>query len=236
MVEIESCSKYTDNWDRYWTIGLATKPNGDVIKEAQGLVQSAEDIEALLSGRWGHVDWIEVMQSIELHCYDIEPDHSASYSQCATLTAVKKTNCTTMQMLHLAKSTDRDNFTAAGFMERIIELERRSRALPEGSVARDSVEEELVAILKEGLNEFGKRWADQFKVPVNYMEPMAEDFSHTNCSIYNRLDTAEDTANKVFQFRHVLKKKDTFLVRERKRARESQDYQEGPTLPAHKDL
>ena len=46
--EIESCSKATDKWAKYWTICLATKPDGTMAKEAQEESQSAENTEALL--------------------------------------------------------------------------------------------------------------------------------------------------------------------------------------------
>ena len=64
--------------------------------------------------------------------------------------------------------------------------------------------------MKDGLDEFGERWVNQFERPVNYMEPMLDTVSDANCVIFNTLDTLEDTADKVFQFRHVLMKKQDF--------------------------
>ena len=73
-------------------------------------------------------------------------------------------------------------------------------------LARQEVED----LLKEGLDEFGKRWVNQFRAPVNYLEPLYTCFSDSNCFVYNKLDTAEDTANKVYQFRNVLTKEPNF--------------------------
>ena len=115
-----------------------------------------------------------------------------------------------MALLKIAKNSDIGTYTSNGFMDRIISLERRSRALPKGSVARHHAREELVQAFKDGLDEFGERWVNQFKRPVNYMEPMLDTFSDANCFIFKTWDTLEDTANSVFQFRHVLMKKHDF--------------------------
>ena len=53
VIEIESCSKFTGEWRKYWTIGLATDPSGYVMKVAQGVSQSEENTEALLNGKLG---------------------------------------------------------------------------------------------------------------------------------------------------------------------------------------
>ena len=76
-----------------------------------------------------------------------------------------------------------------------------------GSEARVEATSELVDILLEGLDEFGRRWADQFKKPINFMEPLLTTFSDSSCFIYNKLDTTEDTAEKTFQFRKILFRK-----------------------------
>ena len=211
VIEIESCSKFTGEWRKYWTIGLATDSTGNVMKVAQGVSQSEENTEALLSGNWGSgVNWIEILEGIELKCYDIEPSSTSSLYNFATLTAVKEILNKSMALLKIAKSSDTGTYSSNGFMDRIISLERRSRALPKGSVARQNAREELVQAFKDGLDEFGDRWVNQFKRPVNYMEPMLDTFSDANCFIFNTLDTLEDTADKVFQFRHVLMKKQDF--------------------------
>lgn len=127
-------------------------------KEAQGESQSDTNTEGLLSGRWDSgVNWIEVMQSMEYYCFSILPDNDAAYRKFATLTSVKDTVCKTMKMLSLASDSDRDGYTVVGFMDRIIALERRSRALPKGSNARLQAEEEFVEMLRDGLDEFGER-------------------------------------------------------------------------------
>lgn len=211
VIEIESCSKFTGEWRKYWTIGLATDPSGTVMKVAQGVSQSEENTEALLKGNWGSgVNWVEILEGIELKCFDIEPSSNSSLYNFATLTAVKEILNKSMVLLKLAKSSDTGTYTSNGFMDRIISLERRTRALPNGSVARQSAREELVQAFKDGLDEFGERRVNQFKKPVNYMEPMLDTFSDANFFIFNTLDTLEDTADKVFQFRHVLMKKQDF--------------------------
>ena len=90
----------------------------------------------------------------------------------------------------LASDADRGGFTVNGFMDRIIALERRSRALLKGSDARSDAKQELVDILLEGLDQFGRRWADQFKRPVNYMEPLLTSFS----AVYRRVITRTRTS------------------------------------------
>ena len=181
------------------------------MKVAQGVNQSEENTEALLSGNWGSgVNWIEILEGTELKCFDIEPSSKSSLYNFATLTAVKEILNKSMTLLKIAKSSDTGTYTSNGFMDRIISLERRSRALPKASVARQNAREELVQAFKDGLDEFGERWANQFKRPVNYMEPMLDTFSDANRFIFNTLDTLEDTAGKVFQFQHVLMKKQDF--------------------------
>lgn len=208
--QIESCSKHVGHWAKYWTIGLATQSDGSVITEAQGESQSDSNTEGLLSGKWGSgINWIQVVQSLDDFCFAIEPGEPASYAKFATLTAVKETVCKTMEMLKLASPSDRGIYTAAGFFDRIIMLERRSRALPKGSVARHDARAELVEIMLAGLDEFGERWVNQFKQPMNYSEPMITTFSDSNCFIFNKLDIAEDTAKKTYQFRKLLLKKDS---------------------------
>ena len=235
--EIESCSKATGKWPKYWTIGLATNPDGSVSKEAQGESQSDTNTDGLLSGRWGRgVNWIQVMQSMEYFRYAILPSDSAAYHKFDTLTSVKDTLCKTMTLLGLASPNDRDGYTAAGFMDRIIALERRSRALPKGSEARADAQEEFVDLLLDGLDEFGERWVDQFKAPVNYMDPIITTFSDENCFIYNRLDTAEDTAQKTFQFRKLLlpKKRKSSDAGGMRDSDSDDEGHEGQTLTAHK--
>ena len=191
----------------------------------------------LLSGRWGHgVNWIEIMQSLEYHCYAILPYSSAAYHKFATLTSVKDTVCKTMKVLGLASNLDRDGYTAVGFMDRIIALERRSRALPKGSQARQDAQEEYVELMLDGLDEFGERWADQFKAPVNYTEDMISSFSDADCFIYNRLDTAEDTTEKTHQFINILlKKRGRYNPKGEDGASRSDDDDEGgQALSAHK--
>ena len=145
VMEMESCSKFTDEWRKYWTIGLATHPSGTVMKVAQGVSQSEENTDALLDGNWGsRVNCIEILQGIELKCFEIEPSSKSSLYNFATLTAVKEILNKSMILLKLAKSSDTGTYTSNGFMDRIISLERRSRALPKGSVARQNAREELV--------------------------------------------------------------------------------------------
>ena len=78
----------------------------------------------------------------------------------ATLTGVIETTCQSMQLLRITALTDRDGYTARGFLSRIITLERRSSALPAGSEAILLARLEVEDLLKEGLDEFGKRWVN----------------------------------------------------------------------------
>ena len=63
------------------------------------------------------------------------------------------------------------------------------------------------------------------------MEPMNTTFADANCFIYNKLDIAEDTAKKTYQFRKLLLPKN-------KKAQighvEDGEDSPGTPLPAHK--
>jgi hypothetical protein len=115
----------------------------------------------------------------------------------------------TMKMFKIAADGEQGAYSVHGFLDRIIALERRSRALPKGSLARSDMKKELVGMLKDGLDEFGQRWVNQFKAPINYMESMLENFSDSSyfTMSYNKLDTAEDTAHRTYQFRKFLLKR-----------------------------
>ena len=72
---------------------------------------------------------------------------------------------------------------------------------------------------------------DQFKLPMNYVEPMNTSFADANCFIYNKLDIAEDTAKKTFQFRKLLLPKNN---KGHVGHVEDNDDSPGTPLPAHK--
>ena len=103
-------------------------------------------------------------------------------------------------MLRIAADGEKGDYSAHSFLDRIIALECRSRSLPKGSTARCEMP-------KDGMDEFGQRWGDQLKAPINFMEPMLTTFSDSSCFIYNKLDMAEDTALKTYQFRKLLLKR-----------------------------
>ena len=209
--EIESCSKYVNEWPKYWTICLATDLSGNVNSDAQGRSQSERNSASLLAGNWGKdsggtvwINWIEVAQSMDLFCYKIKPSSSAALHKYATLVLVKDAVFKTMKMLKLARHGESGVFTVSNFFDRIISLERRSRALPKGSNAREVAKEEYVDALLTGLQEFGQRWAKQFAKPVNFNEPMITEFSDQDCFIMNTLDKLEDKADKYHQFSDVI--------------------------------
>ena len=125
------------------------------MKVAQGVSQSEENTEALLSGNLGSgVNWIKILEGIELECFDIKPSSRPSLYNFATLTAIKEILNKSMALLKIAKNSDIGTYTSNDFMDRIISLERRSRALPKGSVACDHARKELVQAFKDGLDEF----------------------------------------------------------------------------------
>ena len=98
------------------------------MKVAQGVSQSEGNTEALLSGNWGSgVNWIEILEGIELKCFDIEPSSKSSLYNFATLTAIKEILNKIMALLKIATNSDIGTYTPNGFMDRIISLERRSR-------------------------------------------------------------------------------------------------------------
>ena len=159
-------------------------------------------MKLLLSGLWYQVDWVLLMQKMEYWTDDAEPDVEASLRKFDTLTSVTKLLVKTMKMLKLARDSEseEDPCTCIGFMAKILRLERRSRALPKLSPAREQALDNMVNTLNGGLKEFGARWAKQWAKPTNYSNSLLTSFVDVNCFImrkFDKLDKVADTLHEM---------------------------------------
>jgi hypothetical protein len=69
-------------------------------------------------------------------------------------------------------------------MKRVVRLERRSRAAPEGSKARSN--------------------ALQWEKPVSFNEPLQQTFADSSCFVMARLDRLEKVADMIFEYRETM--------------------------------
>ena len=205
MKEIESMSKFLPRWPQYLPMVLATKANGKINKDMQGKDVGAEVIANLLSGKWHKVPWVKLMQWLDLWCDDVQIDVDCNITDekqgYAALCMAKTSLLGTMELLQLASVAEAGEQTVTSFIGRIIGLERRSRALPAGSVQRQLARSNYAEAYYACLKECGARWAGQWKTPVNFTEPMFTTFSSTSCFFNHTLDHLESVANQLYQLR-----------------------------------
>ena len=112
----------------------------------------------------------------------------------------------TMKLLKLARDDESESnlCTCTGFMNKIIRLERRSRGLPKETPARRQAVDNMVHAMRQGLKEFGARWAQQFAKPVNYTEPLQRSFADQHCFVMLRIDELDKVADDLHDWSKVL--------------------------------
>jgi len=111
-----------------------------------------------------------------------------------------------MKILKLARTGDDEDdcTTSAGFMEKIISIERRSKSLPKGSAAREQAVQNVVEVMLRGLKEFGENWASQWIKPVSYNEALNSSFAGRGCFVWKDIDQIVKVANQLHEYRKVL--------------------------------
>jgi hypothetical protein len=157
--EMESCSKHILEWGRYWAMAISRDEKGEVHDDVQGEAFNEADVKHLLDGEWDKVDWIHLAQDLEKWTDNVDPDPTEHLGNFATLHSITPIVFKTMKLLKVAREGESadDPTTCTGFMKCIVKLERRSRALPRGSAARNQAVDNLVSVLRAGLKEFGER-------------------------------------------------------------------------------
>ena len=83
---------------------------------------------------------------------------------------------------------DESEYSVQSFIDRVIKLEKRSRALPRGSAQRGAARANYEEAYYEGFKECGERWANQWRKPTDYAAPMHTNFSSGTCFYNNTLD------------------------------------------------
>ena len=151
----------------------------------------------LLAGSWDQVDCILVAQKMERWTDGVAPESGRHIGQYSTLMMVNDVIFKTMKMLHLARDGEsgQDCTTCTGFMNKIIKLQRRSRAVPAGTLARENAAANVTSVLLQGFKEFGARWSKQWNWPLNYNgEPLAS-FGDQTCFVLRKLDMLDKVAD-----------------------------------------
>jgi len=204
--ELENCSKHLTKWCKYWPMEISKDSKGRIHAEIQGKSFPEKDVEHLLAGDWHLVDWIRLIQHLDLWTDNVLPDSCQNYSQYETLCAMNSILFKTMKMLKLAQQgEDPDGpCTCYGFMQKIIKLERRSRATPQGSAARQMALQNVVNTLHNGLKEFGERWSQQWIKPTNYNEELVDSFADGSCFIMKTIDRLDKVADQMFEYKEVF--------------------------------
>ena len=204
--EIERCSKHLRQWSKYWPMAASRGTDGQVHKEVQGRCFPEKDVVHLLNGEWHLIDWIKLIQLMDLWINNSQMDSSVSYGQYGTLHSVKKLVFKTMKLMKLARSSDDEDdcTTCAGFIEKIISLERRSKSMPKGSQARKQALQNVVDVMMRGLKEFGENWASQWIKPVSYNENLSTKFASQSCFVWKDIDKIVKVADQMYDYKEVL--------------------------------
>ena len=206
--EIEAVSKFVPLWNKYWPMALASKADGKINKKVQGKASGDKDVQRLLSGSWHEIDWVALSQQIELWSDNLQPEPTCTITDelqgFSALSTAKETLTETMIMLQVAAKGDESQYSVQGFMDRILKLERRSRALPRGSAQREAARTNYEEAYLEGLQECGERWANQWRKPTNLSECMHSSFSSGSCFYNNTLDHLEKVADQLYDFKDTL--------------------------------
>ena len=187
-------------------MAISRDRSGNVHSEVQGKEFLEQDVTALLTGEWHKVRWILLLHMMEEWTDDVKPDTSDGYESFTTLFSVSAVIFKTMKLLKLAREgeSEDDACTCSGFMAQVRKLERRSRALPVGSAARRKAVKNMVAVLMDGLKEFGARWSKQWAKPVNYKEALLTTFADKACFIMRRVERLNKVSDTMHEIREVF--------------------------------
>lgn len=160
----------------------------------------------LLDGNWHQVDWVHLVQLMEGWTDHVQEDDSAHLGKYATLVSVKELLLKTMKMFGLSKAgaTTDTPVTCTGFKDKVLQLERRTRAIPNESAARRRAISNVIEVFKQGLKEFGQRWAKQCTRPTKYDECPIATFDDKNYFVMRRFDKLDKVADQLHDFVDVL--------------------------------
>ena len=206
VVEMESCTKHLEEWCRYWPMAISRNELGEVDDDVQGESFPENQVILLLDGKWNKVNWVELLQMYELWTDKVRPGEGTFVGTYARLCGVRELIFKTMKLLKLARDGESSDSlaTVAGFISKVIRLERRSRALPKGTPARRSAVENVVAVFEQGLKEFGERWAKQWTKPTNYSESLVTTFADKGCFVMRRFEKLDKVADDLHDYADVL--------------------------------
>ena len=204
--EMESCTKHLEEWCRYWPMAVSRNEVGEVNDDVQGESFPEEQVTLLLDGKWAEIDWIELLQLYELWTDRVQPEEGTFIGTYARLCGVRDLLFKTIKLIKLARDGESGDTltTVTGFMNKVIRLERRSRALPKGTPARRRAVGNVVAVFKQGLKEFGERWAKQWAKPTNYSEPLITTFADKSCFVMKRFEKLDKVADDLHDYADVL--------------------------------
>lgn len=206
VAEMESCSKYLEEWAHYWPMAISRDDQGVVDSDVQGKRFPEDQVELLLDGQWHKIQWLKLVQMQELWTDNVQPDDGSFHGTFANLHGIKDFMFKTMKLIKLARNGESESSlcTCTGFMNKIIRLERRSRGLPKGTPARQQAVDNMVQAMRQGLSEFGARWVQQFAKPVNYTEPLQRSFADSHCFVMLRIDELDKVADDLHDWAKVL--------------------------------
>ena len=140
--EIEAMSKFVPLWNKYWSMALASASSGKTTKAMQGKVFSDIDVSNLPNGLWSKIDWVLLSQQLDLWSDNLQPEPTCIITDelqgFSALCMARSTLSKTMIMLQVAVRADESEYSIQSFMDRVIKLEKRRRALPRGSTQREA--------------------------------------------------------------------------------------------------
>ena len=206
--EIEAMSKFVPLWNKYWPMALVSASSGKITKAVQGKVFSDMDVSNLLNGLWAKIDWVFLSQQLDLWSDNLQPEPTCTITDelqgFSALCMARSTLSKTMIMLQVAVRADESEYSVQSFIDRVIKLEKRSRALPKGSAQRGAARANYEEAYYEGLKECGERWANQWRKPTDYAAPMHTNFSSGTCFYNNTLDHLEKVADQLYDLKDTL--------------------------------
>ena len=166
------------------------------------------DVSNLLNGLWAKIDWVFLSQQLDLWSDNLQPEPTCTITDelqgFSALCMARSTLSKTMIMLQVAVRADESEYSVQSFMDRVIKLEKRSRALPKGSAQRGAARDNYEEVYYEGLKECGERWANQWRKPTDYAAPMHTNFSSGTCFYNNTLDHLEKVADQLYDLKDTL--------------------------------
>ena len=139
------------------TISLDDDDNIYDVVQGESFDEDGKQVGLLLAGSWDQVGWILVARKMERWTDSVAPESGRNFGQYSTLMMVKGLIFRTMKMFHLATDGEsgQDCTTCTGFMNKITKLQRRSRAVPAGTLARENAAANVTSALPQGFKEFG---------------------------------------------------------------------------------